>query len=220
GLSATNAGGTGTATLTLTVGQPPVITSPGTATGQVGVPFNYQITATNCPCTYSVDLMPPGLAFSTTTLGLITGTPSTAGTFNLTVSALSQPALLSGSKQVTIIIHPAVSITTPSALPSGGLGIAYPTQTFAASGGAAPYIWVVSAGSLPSGLTLSSGGVLSGTVGILNDIKTYNFTVRVTDSNNQSTTKDFALTIIPPLSFVTPSPLPTGTVGVPYSLTF
>ncbi|MGH8048986.1 MAG: discoidin domain-containing protein, partial [Chthoniobacterales bacterium] len=81
GLSATNGNGTGpTATLTLTIsaaGSPPVINSPLTATGTVGTPFSYQITATNSPTSFAATgLTGTGLTVNTTT-GLISGTPST-----------------------------------------------------------------------------------------------------------------------------------------------
>ena len=52
-------------------------------------------------------------------------------------------------------------ITTAS-LPGAGVGVAY-SQVLSASGGTAPYLWSVTAGVLPTGLTLSSAGVISGT---------------------------------------------------------
>ena len=52
-------------------------------------------------------------------------------------------------------------ITTAS-LPGAGVGVAY-SQALSASGGTAPYLWSVTAGVLPTGLTLSSAGVISGT---------------------------------------------------------
>lgn len=51
---------------------------------------------------------------------------------------------------------------TPGALPSGTVGSAY-SRTLAATGGMEPYIWSVSSGSLPAGLTLNGAGVISGT---------------------------------------------------------
>src|SRR5205085_9296032 len=47
-------------------------------------------------------------------------------------------------------------------LPNGTVGVPY-SQTITASGGTAPYSFVVTAGAVPNGLTLSSSGVLSGT---------------------------------------------------------
>src|SRR5262249_23016615 len=53
-LSATNAGGTGTKSLVLTINaQTPVITSTATATGTRGVSFSYQISATNNPTSFN-----------------------------------------------------------------------------------------------------------------------------------------------------------------------
>src|SRR5207302_6202488 len=61
-ISATNSGGTGTATLTITIlPGDPVITSPTTATGTVCNAFSYQITATNNPTSYRSTEMPAGL---------------------------------------------------------------------------------------------------------------------------------------------------------------
>src|SRR2546430_6114033 len=86
-LSATNAGGTGPQTLAVTItAATPVITSAGTATGQVGVAFSYQITATNSPTSFSATGLPAGLALNATT-GLITGTPTSAGASTVTLSA-------------------------------------------------------------------------------------------------------------------------------------
>src|SRR5439155_436537 len=77
-LSATNAGGTGTITLTLTVNPAtPVITSSGAATGQVGAAFSYQITAANSPTSFNATGLPVGLSVNTAT-GLISGIPTAA----------------------------------------------------------------------------------------------------------------------------------------------
>ncbi|MBA3937125.1 MAG: putative Ig domain-containing protein [Planctomycetes bacterium] len=67
----------------------PVITSAGTATGQVGVPFTFTVTATNSPSAFGVDPatpLPAGLAIAPTT-GVISGTPTAAGTTTVTVTA-------------------------------------------------------------------------------------------------------------------------------------
>ncbi len=97
-LSATNASGTGTASLTLTIhaAATPVITSAANATGTAGSPFSYQITATNNPTSFNATGLPPGLRVNTTS-GLISGTPTTAGTSKIALSATNangrEPAL-------------------------------------------------------------------------------------------------------------------------------
>lgn len=64
----------------------PVVTSGSSASGLVGQPFSYQIVATNAPGSYGATGLPAGLAVNTTT-GLISGTPTTAGASNVTLSA-------------------------------------------------------------------------------------------------------------------------------------
>lgn len=53
-------------------------------------------------------------------------------------------------------------ITSPAFLVAGTVDTVYPTTTFTATG-TAPITWSVTAGTLPTGMTFSSGGVLSGT---------------------------------------------------------
>lgn len=85
-----------------------------------------------------------------------------------------------------------LSITTGS-LPNGTVGISY-SQTLAASGGTPPYSWNLASGSqpLPTGLSLSSNGTISGTP---STASTFTFTVRVGDSASGSAQKTFAITI-------------------------
>ncbi len=87
-LSATNAGGTATKALTLTVTlQPvPVITSAATAAAVFRDAFSYQIIATNTPTSFGATGLPAGLGVNTSS-GLISGTPSGAGIFNVTLTA-------------------------------------------------------------------------------------------------------------------------------------
>ncbi|MGH8047962.1 MAG: discoidin domain-containing protein, partial [Chthoniobacterales bacterium] len=88
-ISATNANGTDTKTLVLTVSapptNPPVINSALTANGATGAAFSYQITATNSPTSFQALNLPNGLAINGS--GLITGTPTVAGTSNITIKA-------------------------------------------------------------------------------------------------------------------------------------
>ena len=63
----------------------------------------------------------------------------------------------------TIVNFTCPTITIdPSTLPDGEVAQAY-NQTLTASGGTAPYTYTVTTGSLPSNLTLSPSGVISGT---------------------------------------------------------
>src|SRR5262249_13142696 len=102
---------------------------------------------------------------------------------------------------------------------SGTVGTAY-SQTLNATGGTPPYTWSVVTGSLPAGLSLSSGGALRGTS---NAAGTFNFTIAVADSAQQNAQKAFSLIIVPagtPVSITKCSPLPSGIMGTPYSTQF
>ena len=101
-LSATNAYGTGNATLTITViAAVPSITSSSTAGGTVGTAFFYQITATNAPTSFGASGLPAGLTVDTGT-GQISGVPTVAGTFTVTLTAANSQG--SGSAPLTVVI--------------------------------------------------------------------------------------------------------------------
>jgi hypothetical protein len=90
------------------------------------------------------------------------------------------------------IVVPSVSLSvTTSSLPNGVEGSAY-SQTLAATGGTSPYTWTKSAGSLPTGLSISSSGVISGTPTASG---VFSFTAEVTDSASTTATASLSITI-------------------------
>ena len=119
---------------------------------------------------------------------------------------------------------------SPATLPSGTLYVPY-SETLTATGGASPYTYTyaISSGHLPAGLTLSSGGVISGTPkpsGIPRPVTSSNFTVQATDSTGVTGTQKYTISIYatsgggtasPPT--VTTTSLPAGTTGTAYSVT-
>src|SRR5437868_7085794 len=149
-ISATNSGGTGNATLTLTIVNPPppVVTSPLTASGQVGVAFSYQITATNNPASYNATGLPADLTVNTTT-GLISGTPTTAGTYTVTISAINSGG--TGSATLTLTINPAAPVITSPLTATGQVGVAF-SYTITATNSPASY----NAAGLPTGLSVNT----------------------------------------------------------------
>jgi sugar lactone lactonase YvrE len=80
----------------------PVITSTLNAMGVPGVPFTYQILATNAPTSYNASSLPTGLTVNTSN-GLITGTTSTSGTSDVTIYASN--AAGTGSASLILVIQ-------------------------------------------------------------------------------------------------------------------
>lgn len=122
-LSATNAVGTGTATLPLSISalppEPPVITSAGSASAMVGQPFSYQITATNNPTRFSSPGLPPGLSINPVT-GLISGTPTQAGPSILFLGASNSGGEGRATLALTIAPLPTPLPVITSATSAGG----------------------------------------------------------------------------------------------------
>src|SRR6185436_3248476 len=84
-----------------------------------------------------------------------------------------------------------VTITT-AALPGGDAGATYST-TLAAVGGSTPYVWSITTGALPSGLTLDSAtGIISGTLGAAGN---YDIRIKVTDAGALATSKMFTIAV-------------------------
>jgi hypothetical protein len=84
----------------------PVITSATTANGTAGTAFSYQITATNSPNSYAATGLPAGLSVNAT--GLISGTPTAAGSSTVTLSATNSGG--TGSATLTLTV---ASTTSP-----------------------------------------------------------------------------------------------------------
>ncbi|MDC0357185.1 FG-GAP-like repeat-containing protein [Oligoflexia bacterium] len=68
------------------------------------------------------------------------------------------------------------------------------SSTLIAAGGTAPYVWELTSGKLPSGLTLASDGTLSGTPTASGS---FAWIVKVTDAAKDSDTQDLTLTVKP-----------------------
>jgi large repetitive protein len=106
-----------------------------------------------------------------------------------------------------------LTITTPSALPSGYSATSY-SQTMAAAGGATPYVWTITEGNLPTGLSLGNAGLISGTPNVGQLFSAYNFTVQVTDRTNLTAVKPLTI-MMNPLTIATAS-LPDGKKNMDY----
>ena len=202
------------------------IPSPLAATGTVGTAFSYQPTTAGGtpPYAYTSSTLPPGLTLNPVT-GAITGTPTQSVSYGVNLN-VSDSSVLANTAYAYLVLNinpavtPPVTVTVgPTTLPAATAEASY-SQTVSASGGTSPYSFVVTAGSLPTGLSLSSGGTLSGTptaTGL------FSFTITATDSSTgsgpYSGSSSYNLTVNAPTITVGPTNLPTATVGVGYSQT-
>ena len=206
----------------LTVAAPTVALAPATTTfaATYNAAFSQAFTASGGVGPYSyalVGTLPAGISFSDNSL---IGTPTAPGSYNFTVTATDTGSTGTGapfsvSENYTLTVGaPTVSVDPPT-LPAASAGVAY-SQTLTASGGVAPYSFTVNAGSLPSGLNLTAGGVLSGTPSASG---TFNFTVTASDANGQTGAAAYTLTIAVPTLNLSPGTLPAGTAGSTYTQT-
>jgi hypothetical protein len=192
-----------------------ITTPPALPVATVGVPYSVTLQPVGGATPYSwvvtAGSIPAGLTFSGG--GQITGTPTSAGKFTFTVQVTDGNSNQT-QKTFTLSVAGPLSITPPD-LPPGAAGAAY-SQTLTATGGTPPYVWSVTAGTLPSGLSLEAAtGILAGTPGAAG---TFTFTATVTDSNSVTAQKQFSINIGAGLTFTNQSPLPPGTAGSAYSL--
>lgn len=114
---------------------------------------------------------------------------------------------------------PAPTITSIT-LPVGATTRTYAAQTFAASNTSGVATWAVGDGNLPPGVTLSAGGVLSGTP---TTAGTYSFQVSVTDARGRTATQAQSIVISDPEFGIITSEIDQegdGTVDAMSTLTF
>ncbi|MFN7564503.1 MAG: SdrD B-like domain-containing protein [Prosthecobacter sp.] len=201
-----------------------VITCPTVTIGPASIPAATQYSAyaaqtftasgANVPVTWSyTGTLPAGMTFSAG--GILSGTPtSTPGTYNITVTATDNAGCVN-TRVVPIVVNcPTINISAP-AFPSGTKNVLYPDQQLSASGGTAPYQWTIASGSLPPGLSLSTSGLISGTITAAP--ATYSFTVRATDAVNCSSTSALSIVVACSAMTIGPVALPNATQYAAYS---
>ena len=169
------------------------------------------------PYTYNIvtGVLPPGLNLDSQT-GRISGRPTQIGTFAFTIRS-TDFNFNTAQRNYTLLIENVAIVLLPSGLPNGTQNITYSTTTFAAEGGTAPYTYSVSQGSLPAGLTLTTGGVLSGTPTAPGSTT---FKITVTDADGNTKSQDYSINIVAVVLSVSPATLADAFVSVPYSATF
>jgi len=116
---------------------------------------------------------------------------------------------------VNIGVVSTLAVSTDSPLLGGLVGTSYST-TFAATDGFAPYSWIRTSGTLPTSLTLSTGGVLSG---IPSAAGTFTFTAQGTDALGFTSSKSFTVIIAATAPTISTALLANGIDGDPFSQT-
>jgi PKD repeat protein len=215
-LTATNAGGSDTETLTITIAEAvvaPVITSATTASGTVGTPFTaYTINATNSPTSYNATPLPAGLNLSN---GVISGTPTTAGTTQVTLTATNAGG--SDTETLTITIAEAVvaPVITSATTASGTVGTPF-TYTISASNNATEF----NTSTLPSWLSLNpTSGLLRGTP-VASGLVDITLTARNdagTDTESLRIKVGAEASVFQTIKFLSGASLPTGGEIVDYA---
>lgn len=180
---------------------------------------NLQLFGGASPYTWSVEAggsIPPGLTLESS--GRLHGTPTTPGSFSFTVQ-LKDSSAQAATKAYTVAVYDGPLVTTNPSLPIYISGQSY-SLTFQATAGVPPYVWdspplnpYGSPNNLPTGFTLTSDGVFSGSN---NNYGFWGFFVRVTDSLGRTDVFNCALIMVQPLSLPSRT-LPGGNVGIQYS---
>ncbi|WP_407353942.1 putative Ig domain-containing protein [Luteimonas sp. R10] len=207
-----NSGTTGmvfTVTLSAPSGQA-VTVDYATADGTAAAPGDY------APSSGSL-VFAPGTTSRTIPISVAGDTAAEADeTFTVGLSGATNATIADASGTGTIVNDDVPITIDPSGLPGAAVGAAY-SQALAASGGSAPYDFTVTAGALPAGVSMSSGGVLSGTPTASG---TFDFTVTATDGSAppgpHSGSRAYTLVVAAASITVSPATLPSGTSGVAY----
>lgn len=163
-------------------------TSAITLTGITLSPSSFTTNAITLPATIS-----PGGNLPVSVYYSPNGVESETGALDLTYTeVIDNGVTLNGNG----IAPTALVVSTLAAnVPQATQSAAY-QATLAASGGTGPYTWALASGStLPSGLTLSSGGVISGTLASTVATGSYAFTVKVTDSKSATASLPLSITV-------------------------
>jgi PKD repeat protein len=182
-LNARNDFGSAFVTLTITIStvtSAPIITSPATAPGTVGVPFaTYFVAATGLPTSFTAAGLPVGLSINALT-GAIRGTPTTAGVYTVALAAVNASGTGTAVLKITVAAANTTPIITGASTASGTVGTPFVTYLIAATGLPSGY----SATGLPPGLTVNAlTGAINGTP---TTAGTYVVTVAATNATGSS----------------------------------
>jgi hypothetical protein len=207
-----------TRSFSLTITTPPltITTAAPLFGGTVGVQYAQSFSASGGAAPYNWTILSGdtgGLTLDPAS-GTLQGTPRTAGTFAFVVQVRDSAGSRVSRSFSIAVSPPTLTILTGSTLPGGSTGVNY-AQTFAVIGGAAPYTWSLTSGSVP-GLSFDpAAGVLSG---IPTAPGTYTLSVLARDTAGVTATRTFTVAIAPAaLKIATDSQLSDATLAEPFA---
>jgi hypothetical protein len=196
-----------------TVGQPYSKTFEGAGGCGPALPYQY---------TQIGGSLPPGLSLSFS--GTISGTPSNAGSYSFWVNLSDQnpPSAdwcrpSEAQREFTIVVNggaPAVPLSiVPTALAPAATTLDTPYSFQLSAQGGGTQTWSLVSGSLPSGLQLSSSGLISGTPTATGD---FTFSVQVSDGTRKAS-QTYTLTVVQRLKIAALT-VPAGEVSRAFKL--
>ena len=193
----------------------PQIVTPTLPAGAVGTAYSATVSTADARAgTWSIGAgaLPPGLSIAPAT-GVISGTPTTAGTSQVGVHFKDSDGRVAGRVYNITITNDQLIVTTT--LPNGVKGTAY-TATLQSKDNR-PGTWSITVGTLPAGLTLAPAtGVISGTP---TTVGKADFTVRFQDTNSNASTRALSITVTNTPPVITTTTLPMGKVDTAYTAT-
>ena len=199
-------------TVSVTGTAPAIVSSPVTA-GMVNEGYTYDVNATGTPDpTYALSTAPAGMTIDAGS-GLISWTPTEAGTFTVTVTASNGVApVASQSYTLTIAPEDTAPFITSSPITIGMVGELY-SYDVNAVGNPAPTYTLTTA---PGGMNINPAGVITWTP---SEAGTYSVTVMASNGIAPNATQSYTLTITPEESapVITSTPVTVGMVNIAYS---
>jgi large repetitive protein len=174
--------------ITINSGLPKLTLGPeSTAVGTTGTPYSLQMTASVADAkTWSISsgALPPGLAIDAST-GLISGTPTTAGTYAFIVYAKVNADSRSDTKSLSIAVRDPLTASAGEPFADGRAQaeVSVPFDaTITATGGFGTYTWSVTTGTVPPGLELVDGTI----TGTPTSAGSYAFIATVSDAEGRT----------------------------------
>ncbi|WP_343299542.1 IPTL-CTERM sorting domain-containing protein [Delftia sp. Cs1-4] len=217
--SATNATGTSSpATVSVTVSAPTIALTPTSLpNGTTGSSYSTTVSASGGMAPYSYTItagtLPIGLSLTVST-GVISGTPSSSGTTNLTITATDANSA-TGSRAYTLAINPQAPVAGAVSATVAANSSANPI-TLNLSGGAATSVAIASAASHGTATASGTSVTYTPTTGYSGPDS---FTYTATNTSGTSSPATVSITVSAPTLAVAPASLNAGLQGTTYSAT-